>query len=218
MCIFYAPKSKQKRTCGPDGISNVFLRRYAKWLSHFLLVIFRSSISCGIVPSDWRVARVVPALKNGDPALLSNYRPISLTVTSCELLEHISNYMTDEFLDKRGILSPCQHGFRKGLSTTTQLLSTVKAFASVLDKAGQVDVIFLDFRKAFDRVSHFSLITKLSNYRFPPNIVNWICAYLSMRRQFVDVEGHYSECLPVNSRVPQGSVLGLLLSWYTLMT
>lgn len=143
--------------------------------------------------------------------MLTNYRPISLTSSSCKLLEHIiSNYIND-FLDKHEIISPFQHGFRKGLSTTTQLISTIHSFASIVDRPGQVDVIFLDFSKAFDRVPHSGLIYKLNEIGLPSTVVQWISAYLQMRKQFVDVVGHHSDPLPVISGVPQGSVLGPLL-------
>lgn len=73
----------------------------------------------------------------------------------------------EEFIEKHNILSSFQHGFHKELSTTTQRLCTVHAFASVLDKAGQIDDIFLDFSKPFNRVPHSDLITK-------PNLAKWI--------------------------------------------
>lgn len=158
---------KTKSSCGPDNLPNAFLRRYAESLSRFLVVIFRLSLSQGIVPADWRIARVIPVFKKGNNALITNYRPISLTSTCCKLLEHIiSNYMIN-FLDAHNVLSPFQHGFRKGLSTTTQLISCVHSFSSVLDKSGQTDVIFLDFSKAFDTIPHSKLIHKLNLISFP---------------------------------------------------
>lgn len=126
-------------------------------------------------------------------------------------MEHIiSNYLAD-YLDQHNILTPYQHGFRKGLSTTTQLVSIVHAFSSIIDKSGQIDVIFLDFSKAFDRVSHSGLLFKLNQLKIPHTLINWIASYLEMRKQFVDVGGHLSDPAPVNSGVPQGSVLGPLL-------
>lgn len=202
---------KLKSSTGPDKIPNIFLYRYAESIAKFLIIIFRLSFSGGVVPSKWRIARIVPIFKAGDRAVHTNYRPISLLNTCCKLLEHIiSNYLT-EFLNYHNILTPFQHGFRKGLSTTTQLVSIVHTFSSVIDKSGQVDAIFLDLSKAFDRVSHSGLLYKLNQLNVPCTLIKWIASYLEVRKQFVDIGGQVSDLGSVNSGVPQGSVLGPLL-------
>lgn len=158
---------KSWKASGPDNFPNVFLCRYAEWLSPFLLVISCTSISCGIVPSNWRVVRVVW------PGFTDKLSPHITKCILCKLLEHIITIFMEKFREKHNILSSFQHGFCKRLSATTLLLSTVHAFVSVLDKASQIDFIFLDFSKPFDRVS-FYLITKLGKYCFSPDLVNSI--------------------------------------------
>lgn len=202
---------KTKSSAGPDGIPNVFLHRYAEMISQFLVIIFRASVASATLPPDWLTARVVPLFKKGDVALVPNYRPVSITSSCCKLLEHIiATYITN-FLNINGLLHPCQHGFRKGLSTVTQLTTVIHNFATVLDKAGQVDAIFLDFSKAFDLVNHGKLIHKLELIGIPEFLINWVSSYLTNRTQFVSIDSITSTRLPVTSGVPQGSVLGPLL-------
>lgn len=204
-------KVNPKKSSGPDGIGNSFLRRYAEQITDFLTALFNVSFKYGQIPDDWRKARVVPIFKKGNRYSLTNYRPVSITSSCCKMLEHVVANYINTFLSENNILSPNQHGFRKNMSTVTQLVSTVHEFARVLDISGQTDVFFLDFSKAFDKVPHGKLLFKLENIGLPSGIVKWIHMYLNNRTQFVEVRGCFSSSLNVSSGVPQGSVLGPLL-------
>ena len=113
--------------------------------------------------------------------------------------------------DKHKILNDNQHGFRKKRSCETQLLSTIQEIASSTARGKQVDVILLDFAKAFDKVAHSRLLYKLDHYGVRDNTKKWIQSFLSNRSQQVILDGVKSDTADVTSGVPQGTVLGPLL-------
>ena len=93
-----------------------------------------------------------------------NYRPVSLTCQLCKLFEKLVRDEIVEHLEANGLLRGTQHGFRKGRSCLTNLLSFLDRVTEELDDGGSVDVIYLDFAKAFDKVPHQRLLRKLEGY------------------------------------------------------
>ena len=107
------------------------------------------------------------------------------------------------------ILLPQQHGFRKRLSCTSQLLTTTQSIMKEIDQGGCVQAAVLNFSTAFDKVSYSLLVRKLSSFGFSNDVLFWILEFLSNRKQRVVLSGYFSKDEAVTSGVPQGSVFGL---------
>ena len=153
-----------------------------------------------------RTHLIKPIFKTGDRCSVRNYRPISLLSVVSKVLEklvynNIVNFLTNS-------ISVSQFGFLRGRSSLQQLLVF---FNIVLSSASQIDVIYLDFRKAFDSVAHNELLFKLWKFGIIGNIWFWLRAYLSNRVQYVSIGQSTSPSLPVVSGVPQGSILSPVL-------
>ncbi|CAB3994357.1 Hypothetical predicted protein [Paramuricea clavata] len=183
---------------GPDEIPARLLTETAYQIAPSLCLLFNKSLKSGIVPREWRLANVVPIHKKGDKDHVENCRPIFLLSLVSKVLERCVFICIKEHAFSQ--INSCQHGFISGKSCMTQLIEVLDIIGSQLDLGKQIDVIYLDMSKAFDR-----------EFGFGGNLLMWFNSYLKNRQQQTTVLGATSTALPVTSGVPQGFILGPLL-------
>ena len=190
------------KAAGPDQIRPIVLKNLAKEISPILQKIFQESVKTGELPSIWKTANVAPAYKKGDKSNAANYRPISLTCILCKTLEHIIASSITKHFTNLGIFYEFQHGFREKRSCETQLTMLVDELYKSVSAKKQVDLVLLDFSKAFDKVSHEKLLLKLSQFGIRGTTLKWIRSFLNNRTQCVVVNGSQSSNISVTSGVP----------------
>ena len=200
-------KLDTNKSVGPDGIPAIVLKKCAPELAPVLQKLFSLSLATGIFPSVWKLAHIVPTHKRGARTSVNNYRPISITSIISKVFEVLVNAHILNHIESRNLLSDHQYGFRKARSTGDLLAYVTHVWAQALEAFGESRVITLDISKAFDRVWHAKLISKLPSFGFRGELMSWVSSFLTQRMLAVRVDGVTSDCRTVNAGVPQGCVL-----------
>ena len=201
---------KPDKAKGHDGIYARTIIKSKITLAPMLLTLFSKSITTGEVPNDFKLANVIPIHKKGSKTNPSNYRPISLTSIIGKMLESIIKRKIVNHLENLSLISDSQHGFRTKRSCLTNMLRFYDRVYETFNHTKEIDIVYLDFQKAFDKVSHRNLILKLDAMGIRDNVLLWIKNWLCNRMQRVTLNGESSDWANVGSGVPQGSVLGPL--------
>ncbi|CAH8626797.1 unnamed protein product [Schistosoma haematobium] len=202
---------KHSYTDGPDGIPSSMLKRGGDDMCVLLLKLFAISLSSACYPTAWKTTHIIPKIKTGPEANVENYRPINITSVVSRVMEKVVKAAVVQHLLTNNLLSTSQHGFLRSRSCDTCLVDYLNDITLKRDSGLLVSVLFLDFKKAFDKVPHKRLLVKLKSFGIHNPLHSWFASFLTERKQMVK----YNDCLssprPITSGVIQGSVLGPLL-------
>lgn len=204
---------KDLKPGGPSGLPPEFIKAIFPAVGFHLTHVFQHCILQSTVPDAWKIGHVTPVYKKGLRSERGNYRPITVTDCISKTFERLLMWQIERHLLDHNVLSKTQFGFRKFHSTTHALIDSIDSALIHLNSSKDkfVSFVYLDLSKAFDIVPTDRLVSALSAAGFDLRSTNLMESFLRDRSQMVKMAGGLSSSLPVNSGVPQGSLLGPIL-------
>ena len=199
------------KSYGPDQIHPKILKCLSDIPPFVSMIVqfFKKCYDSCEIPSVWKKAEIIALHKKGDKCAAENYRPISLTCVLSKIFEKILRNHILEFVKPHIVKD--QHGFLPGRSCISNILECLDEVYEILSKKETLDILYLDFQKAFDTVPHKRLLGKLASFGIEGKVLKIVEDFLKNRTFVVKVGSSYSKTFNVISGVPQGTVLGPLL-------
>ena len=196
-------KLSSPSAAGPGGVPSSLLLNCAAEQASALRLMFLPSLTHGCIPPSLKKSSHHPVFKSGTKTSTFNYRSILLTSTIIKVFERIIRKQVLAFLNRQGHLNNTQHGFRIGRSYLSALLDVFDDLMHMLSGDTTVDMIYLNFSKAFDKVDHGVLMHKLKDLGIAGKLGIWFFQFLTNRAHYVRIAGGISKDSPVSSGVPQ---------------
>ena len=196
------------KASGISDLNTSFLKNVFSIIPFVLSDFYVHSFTSGCLPDDWKTGSISVIPKKGSTLFIDNIRPITQTNLLVKIFEKLINKELMDFLENNNILHPNQGGFRRNRSTVDTVSSLINYISNSKNNREYSMAIFLDLSKAFDSVNHSLLLGKLERVGIKGNLFRWLKCYLTNRNQCVKNTTLCSSFKPVNSGVPQGSVLG----------
>ena len=209
--VSYLLKIDSNKSTGIDDISSRMLKLAAPFIAPSIARLINLSFSLNVFPCRWKTAKVTPIFKSGDPADVTNYRPISVLPILSKIAERHVYDALYSFLSENDLIYTRQSGFRPRHSTETALIKVIDDLLFNLDNDCVSGMVLIDYRKAFDMIDHTLLLKKLEVYGLSTETLQWFTSYLTNRRQLVKLGDKQSNLANVPHGIPQGSILGPLL-------
>ena len=207
-----AINSMKGSSSGPKfDIPAFIFKQYKEYLSIPLTKFWNKSYEKGKIPLKYKTQIITPIHKKGNKTDADNWRQIAITPNPIKICERVFRKKITEYLEENQILNTSQHGFRQNRSCSTQLIAYINHIFSSSINGQELDCIYLDYSKAFDRVDHGILLKKLLAINITGKVYKWLESFLKERTQTVIIQNCKSFTTPVVSGVPQGSVLAPVL-------
>ena len=201
-----------KLSSGVDGIPGLLLKKLAAELAYPLSLLFSRACYSGDIPDQFKALACTPVPKPGkDHSLAKNFRPINCASNICKAMELALNEQLCSFLETHDFLHESQFGFRKGRSTSGQLVTFVQSVKDLRADGSDVHVLWTDFSSAFDRPVHRLICAKLYHAGLRGTLLTWIERFVSGRFASVKVGACTSEPFQLSSGFAQGSPLSATL-------
>ena len=154
-----------------------------------LYLIWRGSLDSGHIPQLLKMGHIIPIHKGKREGVPANYHPVALTSHLVKLFEKMLRNSIIKYMEERNLFNPGQHGFCLGRSCLSQLVAHYDNIIRLLQNGQNVDVVYLDFAKASDKVDFMVTMRKLQQMGITCNIGCWIHAFLTHRKQAILVKG-----------------------------